>query len=201
MMFPAHAKHLTAICLMVGLMSGCQSIVKTPPPVPQVPSIAAEASTTPVKQFNLEGKIGVKAPQQSGSAFYSWVQDQDQFSIQLNGILGMGKTIIEGQPGQVTLNSNKTGLISASSPEELLERATGWIAPITYLVDWVQAQPATQQAQIERDPQQRLTKINEDGWNVDLNYAENATLPNKLIMRQSLESGEEVRITMLIQKR
>ena len=200
MMFHLPTRHLTAICICVGLLSGCQSVVKTPTPVTTPPSTTLETGVA-TKQFNLEGKIGVKAPQQSGSAFYSWVQEQDQFNIQLNGILGMGKTIIEGQPGQVTLNSSKTGLISATTPEELLERATGWIAPITYLVDWVGAQPATEHAQVERDSAQRLIKINEDGWDVDLNYADTARLPNKLIMRQALEDGQEIRITMLIQNR
>ena len=60
--------------------------------------------------------------------------------------LGVGKTQISGTPGQVTLNSAKTGLIQAATPEELLQRATGWQAPITHLVDWVQAKPATTQA-------------------------------------------------------
>lgn len=198
MMFHLRIRHFAAICISLGLLSGCQNVAKTPATVTTTLPQAADVAS---KQFNLEGKIGIKAPQQSGSAFYNWVQDQDEFSIQLNGILGMGKTIIEGQPGQVTLNSSKTGLISASSPEELLEQATGWIAPITHLVSWVQAQPATQQAQIERDPQQRLIKIIEDDWTVDLNYAENSTLPNKLIMRQPLENEGEIKITMLIQKR
>lgn len=197
MMFSAQTQHLAAICIAIGLLSGCQSVVKTPNSV--TPSL--EAAQISNKQFNLEGKIGVKAPQQSGSAFYNWIQDQEQFNIQLNGILGIGKTIIEGQPGQVTLNSSKTGLISATTPEELLERATGWIAPITHLVDWVRAQPATTNAQLERDPMQRLIKINEDGWDVDLSYTDQAQLPNKLIMRQALENGEQIKITMLIQNR
>ncbi len=102
-------------------------------------------------QFNLQGKIGVRTPQQSGSAFFTWVQQQQQFDIELSGILGVGKTQISGQPGQVTLNSAKTGLIYAESPEELLEQATGWQAPITHLVDWVQARPATVNAQIQKD--------------------------------------------------
>ncbi|MDQ8934593.1 lipoprotein insertase outer membrane protein LolB [Acinetobacter rudis] len=195
MTFQIQVKYLAAACLTLGLLSGCQSIstttVSPPVAVGQIPS----------KQFSLEGKIGIKAPKQSGSAFYSWQQDQDQFSIQLNGILGIGKTIIEGKPGQVTLDSSKTGLISAGSPEELLERATGWYAPITYIVDWVRAQPATTNAELERDEHQRLIKINEADWNVDLSYADQDSLPNKLIMRQSLSDGEEIKITLLIQKR
>ena len=174
-------------------ITGCQPFVQPPAHVSQ--QVEAE------NQFNLQGKIGVRTPQQSGSAFFTWVQQQQQFDIELSGILGVGKTQISGKPGQVTLNSAKTGLIYAESPEELLERATGWQAPITHLIDWVQARPATIDAQIQKDSQQRPTQFIEDGWTVDLSYNDNAPLPNRLILKQALESGQENRITMLIQNR
>ncbi|MCA4815421.1 MULTISPECIES: lipoprotein insertase outer membrane protein LolB [Acinetobacter] len=174
-------------------ITGCQPFVQSPAHVSQ--QVEAE------NQFNLQGKIGVRTPQQSGSAFFTWVQQQQQFDIELSGILGVGKTQISGQPGQVTLNSAKTGIIYAESPEELLEQATGWQAPITHLVDWVQARPATVNAQIQKDPQQRPTQFIEDGWTVDLSYNDSASLPNRLILKQALESGQENRITMLIQNR
>ena len=175
------------------MLTGCQPFVQKPANISQ--QVEAE------NQFNLQGKIGVRTPQQSGSAFFTWVQQQQQFDIELSGILGVGKTQISGQPGQVTLNSAKTGLIYAESPEELLEQATGWQAPITHLVDWVQARPATVNAQIQKDPQQRPTQFIEDGWTVDLSYNDSASLPNRLILKQGLESGQENRITMLIQNR
>ncbi|CAM9128001.1 lipoprotein insertase outer membrane protein LolB [Acinetobacter bereziniae] len=180
--------------------TGCQQVVK---PVPTTPiQVPTDGSTQkPSNQFNLEGKIGVKTPKQSGSAFYTWSQNQQDFNIQLNGILGIGKTIIEGKSGEVTLNSSKTGLISAESPEELLEKATGWVAPITHIVDWVQGYPATENAQVAHDSAQRITQIIEDGWTVDFSYNHQATLPNKLILKQQLESGQENRITMVIQNR
>ena len=174
-------------------ITGCQPFVQPPAHVSQ--QVEAE------NQFNLQGKIGVRTPHQSGSAFFTWVQQQQQFDIELSGILGVGKTQISGKPGQVTLNSAKTGLIYAESPEELLERATGWQAPITHLIDWVQARPATIDAQIQKDSQQRPTQFIEDGWTVDLSYNDNAPLPNRLILKQGLESGQENRITMLIQNR
>lgn len=187
------------------VFSGCQHVVK---PIPTTPTLEAPNDETaniaiekPTNQFNLEGKIGVKTPKQSGSAFYTWVQDQQDFNIQLNGILGIGKTIIEGKSGEVTLNSSKTGLISATSPEQLLEKATGWVAPITHIVNWVQAVPATENAQITRDHAQRISKIIEDGWAVDLSYNDQAKLPNKLILKQQLEADQENRITMVIQNR
>ena len=187
------------------VFTGCQHVVK---PTQTAPTLEAPNTATadiaiekPTNQFNLEGKIGVKTPKQSGSAFYTWVQDQQDFSIQLNGILGIGKTIIEGKSGEVTLNSSKTGLISATSPEQLLEKATGWVAPITHIVSWVQAVPATENAQILRDDTQRISKIIEDGWAVDLSYNDQAKLPNKLILKQQLEADQENRITMVIQNR
>ena len=176
------------------VLTGCQRY--TQPQAPSVSQVPAAANN-----FSLQGKIGVKTPGQSGSAFFTWVQQQDEFDIELSGILGVGKTQISGTPGQVTLNSAKTGLIQAATPEELLQRATGWQAPITHLVDWVQAKPATTQAKISKDGQNRPIQFMEDGWTVDLSYNAQAQLPNKLILKQTLESGQENRITMVIQNR
>ncbi|WP_174492173.1 lipoprotein insertase outer membrane protein LolB [Acinetobacter sp. Marseille-Q1623] len=173
-------------------LTGCQQYVKAPTTTTQVQD---------AQHFSLEGKIGVKTPKQSGSAFYTWQQDNENFNIQLTGILGIGKTVIEGKPGQVTLNSSKTGEISAETPEELLERATGWVAPITHIIDWVQAKPATTAATLQKDLQLRPIKIEEDGWTVDLSYNDAAKLPNKLVLKQALEAGQENRITMIIQNR
>ena len=192
-------KHLKVVMILASTvsimtMTGCQSFLH--------PS-SSPASNMPqaTNQFNLQGKIGVKTPQQSGSAFFTWQQQQQQFDIELSGILGVGKTQITGHPGQVILNSAKTGTITATSPEELLERATGWQAPITHLVDWVQAKTTSSTAQTQKDTLNRLSQIIEEGWTVNLSYNDNATLPNKLILQQQLESGKENRITMVIQNR
>ena len=176
------------------VLTGCQRYTQ-----PQAPSVSEAPAAA--NNFSLQGKIGVKTPGQSGSAFFTWVQQQDEFDIELSGILGVGKTQISGTPGQVTLNSAKTGLIQAATPEELLQRATGWQAPITHLVDWVQAKPATTQAKISKDGQNRPIQFVEDGWTVDLSYNDQAQLPNKLILKQTFESGQENRITMVIQNR
>ncbi len=185
--------------MAVFMLSGCQLITQQPTLSSQQLESGQQAS--PSNQFSLQGKIGVRTPEQSGSAYYTWVQNQADFNIQLNGILGMGKTIIEGQNGQVSLNSAKTGLISAESPEELLEQATGWVAPITALVDWVQARPATPQAKLQKDSSQRISQIVEEGWTVELSYQDQAQLPNKLVLVQQLDADQQNRVTLLIQNR
>lgn len=187
---------LSLLALSSLALTGCQQFSK-----PQLPPSPMQTAPEEINQFALQGKIGVRTPQQSGSAFFTWQQEQDEFDIELSGILGVGKTQITGRPGQVTLNSAKTGEITAATPEELLKRATGWNAPITHLVQWVQAKPATAQAQISKDESGRPVQILEDEWNVQLSYAEQAKLPNKLILKQALENGAENRITMVIQNR
>lgn len=196
------------------LFSGCQHTLKAPslPPVtvtPEQPQAQQPDSTiespqleSPTKNidFSVTGKIGVRTPKQNGSAFYAWTQVNDRFAIDLTGAMGIGQTHIEGVPGQVTLNSSKTGLLSADTPEELLQQATGWQAPISYLVHWINAQPVESTAQTDFDPQKRLIKLQEGGWNVILNYNAAESLPNKLIMTQALEQGEN-RVTLTIQSR
>ncbi|NNP68432.1 lipoprotein insertase outer membrane protein LolB [Acinetobacter sp. Ac_5812] len=176
------------------LLTGCQHLS-------QPNKVIASPQVQDENNFSLQGKIGVRTPQQSGSAFFTWVQQQDQFDIELTGILGVGKTQIEGKPGEVTLNSAKTGLITAETPEELLEKATGWQAPIMHLAYWVQAKPATQNAQISKDESNRLKQLVEDGWTVDFSYNDAQTLPNKLLLKQALADNKENRITMVIQNR
>lgn len=189
------SKLCVAVCSSsVLFLSGCQHFSQ-PKQIQIAPQLQNE------NNFSLQGKIGVRTPQQSGSAFFTWLQQQDQFDIELTGILGVGKTQIQGKPGEVTLNSAKTGLITATTPEELLEKATGWQAPIMHLAYWVQAKPATSNAQATNDEQNRLKQLIEDGWTVDFSYNDAQTLPNKLLLKQSLAEGKENRITMVIQNR
>ena len=199
-MFSRTLSSVTGLMLSGFILTGCQSHV-TVPTAPTTPIIESNTATKPITQFDLQGKIGVRTPQQSGSAFFTWSQQDQEFQLELTGILGVGKTQIYGEPGRVTLNSAKTGLIEAETAEELLERATGWQAPITHLVEWVQGRASSEHATLNKDDLGRITHLEEDDWNVDFNYNDQAIQPNRLILKQALENGKENRITMLIQNR
>ncbi|TEU30018.1 lipoprotein insertase outer membrane protein LolB [Alkanindiges illinoisensis] len=181
-------------CISLGL-GGCQKTLKAPTLSTPLPS--QEMVKT---QFSIAGKIGVRTPQQNGSAFYAWTQVNNYFAIDLTGALGIGQTRIEGIPGKVTLTSAKTGTLQAASPEELLQQATGWQAPISYLVSWVQGKPASGSAQAQYDEQRRLKTLAEGGWQVQLSYDNADPLPQKLVMIQTLPQGEN-RVTLTIQSR
>lgn len=180
-----------AILPLIITLTACQTL--RPPTLPTLP--ANELATTPSTinaniptpiHFSITGKIGVRTAKQNGSAFYAWSQDGERFAIDLTGALGIGQTHIEGVPEHVTLQSAKTGLIEATTPEELLQRATGWQAPISYLPYWIDGQTASSDSAATRDPQNRLQTLNEGGWDVTFNYDDQTQVkyPNRLVMNQ-----------------
>lgn len=184
-------KTLLLICSCSALyLTGCQHLRTAP----SLPSNAAAHAL----DFSITGKIGVRTPQQNGSAFYGWTQKQQQFAIDLTGAMGIGQTTIRGKPGEVVLNSSKTGELHASSAEELLFQATGWQAPISQLLYWINAQVATAGAIHQQDADGRLSHVQEGGWQADFSYAGQAKLPNKLII---VDDAQQNRITLTIQSR
>lgn len=191
----SHLIYLSAIPIL-SLLTACQSL--RPPKLPNIPTstIATPTNSTVNKtqpiHFNITGKIGVRTTKQSGSAFYAWSQDGGRFAIDLTGALGIGQTHIEGIPNHVSLQSAKTGYIEASTPEELLQRATGWQAPISYLPYWIDGQSASTESTATHDTQNRLETLNEGGWDVTFNYDDQSQTkyPNRLIMNQVADPAD-----------
>lgn len=189
-------KSIALLVMVTNLvLTGCQSL-KTPTIQSGMPLPTPTSSDS--RQFTISGKIGVYTPQQKGSAFYAWTQRGDYFAINLSGALGLGQTTIEGKPGDVTLTSSKTDTIQAATAEELLLKATGWQAPISHLVYWINGNSSDSNAHISRDDQHRIISISEDGWQAQLSYEGQATVPNRLNIS---DDSNQNRVTLVIQNR
>ncbi|WP_407926534.1 lipoprotein insertase outer membrane protein LolB [Acinetobacter baretiae] len=193
--------HLLFISSFVILLTGCQQYQRTVPTIPSMVNSTPSTTQAPSNQFAIQGKIGIKTPTQSGSAFFTWQQDQDTFNIELAGALGIGKTNIQGNAHQATLMSAKTGTIVSNSPEELLEQATGWSAPIHHLIPWTQGYAATPKAHIKYDEQHRISELDEDHWLVNFSYNTDHKLPYRVILKQAIEKNQENKITLVIENR
>lgn len=199
-----------AVLPLLAAITACQTL--RPPTLPTLPPIelpttptTVTANITPPIHFSITGKIGVRTAKQTGSAFYAWSQDGERFAIDLTGALGIGQTHIEGIPEHVTLQSAKTGLIEATTPEELLQRATGWQAPISYLPYWIDGQTASADSTATRDVLNRLQTLNEGGWDVVFNYDDQSQVkyPNRLVMNQIADPTDPTthnKVTLTIQR-
>lgn len=184
---------LAAIILPI-LVTGCQSLPKgqsqTSTPAVQPQKLAS---------FNINGKIGVTNPQssdgnQGGSAFYAWGQENNRFAIELIGALGIGKTNISYDGQSATLVSEKTGTLSAKTPEELLQKATGWQAPISQMPYWISGRAAPTDKNAKLDAQNRLISSQNGAWSASFSYKGNDKLPNKISAAQP--TGQKVVMTI-----
>lgn len=196
-------KTLTTSIALLGttlLLTGCQSLHATTQPVVATPVTTSQATTQPTsvatstptaaaptslagQQFTINGKIGITTPKQAGSAFYIWTQQGQNFAIELAGAMNAGQTKISYN-GQSASLTNENGTINAATPEELLQRATGWQAPISQLPYWIQGQPAPSDSNDKTDSASRLVSAQNGDWTAEFSYANNSDKrPTRLTAR------------------
>lgn len=180
---------------------GCQSVPNAPIPAVS-PTVTAPTPTLPnadlPQHFTINGKIGVKSPKQTGSAFYTWSQVQDNFAIGIEGILGVGRADIRYEGNLATIKSDsirtENHTLTAQSPEALLQKVSGWNAPISQLPYWILGKYAPSDSNNQRDAQGRLSVAQNSDWTANFSYeGSNPKLPSKIIMKNA-----DTQVTLVI---
>ncbi|PWK30554.1 lipoprotein insertase outer membrane protein LolB [Pseudomonas sp. B21-040] len=123
---------------------------------------------TALDGWQINGKIGIRAPKDSGSGTLFWLQRQDYYDIRLSGPLGRGAARLTGRPGKVSLEVANQGRYDAPNPEVLLEEQLGWKLPVSNLAWWVRGLPAPDsKSKLTLDADSRLASLEQDGWQVE----------------------------------
>ncbi|MEE4996251.1 lipoprotein insertase outer membrane protein LolB [Pseudomonas alliivorans] len=147
--------------------------------------------------WQINGKVGIRAPKDSGSGTLFWLQRQDYYDIRLSGPLGRGAARLTGRPGAVALEVANHGRYEAKTPEELLQDQLGWRLPVSHLVWWVRGLPAPDsKSQVTLDGDSRLASLDQDGWQVEyLSYVEQNGywLPERVKLH-----GQDLDVTLVI---
>jgi len=171
-----HLRHLIAIgCL--ALLSGCAGLTSHETLSGQGNPAQWQAHKTQASQLNgwqISGKLGIRAPQDSGSGTLFWLQRQDYFDIRLAGPMGRGAARLTGRPGAVSLDAANQGQFQAESAEALLQQQLGWSLPVAHLFWWIRGLPAEDsKSRLTLDSESRLAKLEQDDWQVEyLSYVE-----------------------------
>lgn len=147
--------------------------------------------------WQISGKVGIRAPQDSGSGTLFWLQRQDYYDIRLSGPLGRGAARLTGRPGTILLEVANQGRYQAASPEQLLQQQLGLNLPVSHLLWWIRGLPDPEsKSRLTLDRDSRLAQLSQDGWQVDyLRYAEQDGywLPERLKL-----SGHDLQVTLVI---
>ena len=135
---------------------------------------AHKKQLTQLDGWQINGKVGIRAPKDSGSATLFWLQRQDYYDIRLSGPLGRGAARLTGRPGSVLLEVANQGRYEAPTPEELLGEQLGWSLPVSHLVWWVRGLPAPgSKSRVTLNGDSRLANLEQDGWKIEyLSYTE-----------------------------
>ncbi|WP_407315058.1 lipoprotein insertase outer membrane protein LolB [Pseudomonas sp. nanlin1] len=149
--------------------------------------------------WQINGKVGIRAPKDSGSGTLFWLQRQDYYDIRLSGPLGRGAARLTGRPGHVSLEVANQGRYEAQSPEELLEEQLGWKLPVSHLVWWVRGLPAPDsKSELTLDTDSRLSGLAQDGWTIEyLSYTQQNGywLPERMKLH-----GQQLDVTLVLKE-
>ena len=151
-----------------------------------------------LNNWQMRAKLGVRGPEDSGSASFLWRQWPARFRIQMSGPLGQGKMILRGGARGASLERAGEPTLRANSPQQLLYQTTGWQVPLSQLVDWVRGLPAENlpaQA-VGRDERGFINELYQGGWHLtygDYRRHDGLALPERIVAERG-----EVRLVLAI---
>lgn len=192
-------RHLLVFSL-IALLAGCAGLTSREAVEGQGNAADWQAHKQRITQLDgwqINGKIGIRAPRDSGSATLFWLQRQDYYDIRLSGPLGGGAARLTGRPGDILLEVSNRGRFQAESPEALLREQLRLDLPVSNLLWWIRGLPAPDsRSRITLDSDSHLARLEQDGWQVEyLRYAEqnDYALPERLKLY-----GQDLEITLVI---
>ncbi|WP_163832455.1 lipoprotein insertase outer membrane protein LolB [Spartinivicinus ruber] len=157
-------------------LPGCSWLPQIPDPFADKPPVVKDQNASwkkhlayinSVQQWQLNGKLGIRTPDDSNSAYIDWQQQDKKYMILLSGPLGQSIAKLNGEPGHVELNTADRGRYFANTPEQLMRNELGWNLPVSNLKFWIRGIPAPQGNQtISLNPQGLLAKLKQADWTI-----------------------------------
>jgi outer membrane lipoprotein LolB len=176
------------------LAAGCAQL---PGFEPVPPAVSLALSPAPDK-FRLEGRVSVKAGEESFSGGLTWRRDAETLDLLLSTPLGQGVAELRGDSGGVTLTDAKGQTHRAPDADALVHQALGLELPLRGLAWWVVGHPRPGAAfRAEPDEAGRLGVLEQDEWRIEFSRyvpTGKVMLPGKLVARR----GEALEVRLVV---
>lgn len=188
--------------ILVIFLSGCTAL--SPAPSSTTGSTlswkARSAALTRIQSWDVRGAVSIQHEDKTDLASLDWHQKHNNYyQFILFGPLGFGQVEIKGEPGTVTLQQSNKPLVSAKTPELLMQNQLGWHMPVSHLYYWARGLPAPGvPAKKTFDAAQRLVKLQQQGWEIEyLAYqpVNQIDLPQKMQL-----STDQLKIRLVIKQ-
>jgi len=177
----------TLIGLMLLFLQACTS---APPPIATGTWTQREAALRALDHWQLQGRVNARYHDEAHTPRIRWRQTQQHYTIQLWGTLNAGATLIEGEPGQVSLEQGGETR-TASRPEDLILQQLGYELPVSQLEYWIRGLPSPDEAhRMQLGEFDQITSLEQAGWTLeytDYRLFGDHTLPRRIDMRRNDE--------------
>ena len=141
-----------------------------------------------LEHFELKGRLAASSGTDAFSAGVHWRQQGDDAVIDLSGPLGLGAAHIVRHGASLSV-TNAQGVVYRGSPAgEQMASTLGFDPPLASLRYWVlgASDPSPVASQM-LDAQQRLTRLEQQGWQIDYeeySQVQDQWLPRRLSITQ-----------------
>jgi outer membrane lipoprotein LolB len=163
---------------------------------PETPSAPlAQPRLYELKNWRLEGRIGVRVGEEGWSADLFWTHEGRQDRLRVSGPFSQGMVSIVVQDDLIYVNEGEGRVSSSRNPDALLQERLGFAVPLRSLRYWMLGVPAP-------DAEYRATRDGDapgfiqQGWTLAFQgYArrDGLNLPSKFTA-----SGENVKLKLIV---
>jgi outer membrane lipoprotein LolB len=163
-----------------------------------------QETLSPLNHWKLSGKLGIKTPEDSGSANIKWMQQVESYDIQLIGPLGQKSIHIESNGKQVILKEKGKPEVKANSAEKLIQEVTGWNLPLTQLKYWIRGLPSPNIRinSIKDNGMGLIGSLEQSGWSIEyLSYHQLGYKNQTLYLPQKVTARfQDFRLTLIVRE-
>ena len=150
------------LVLMIG---GCQTVPVAP--APNLGWNVRRPALQTLERFDLNGRVAVAVGKQGFNAGLRWGQTGPVTHLALTGPLGAGGVEVTAAHGSLSVVTSRGQRLDNAAARAELEDKLGFEPPLTSLRYWVLGVPDPgAPASVKLDPQQRLTRLDQDGWQI-----------------------------------
>jgi outer membrane lipoprotein LolB len=158
-------RRVTGVCAVL-VLAGCATVPR--PSAIVEPWAQRLAALQAMDQFELDGRVAASDGISGFSAGLRWRQRADQASIDLTAPLGVAAAHIEQSDASLQLRTSQGDLYDGDAASAQLADTLGFDPPMRSLRYWVRgASDPSLPAEQSLDAEQRLSHLEQDGWQVD----------------------------------
>jgi outer membrane lipoprotein LolB len=155
-----------------------------------------QASLTAVTDWDLRGGIVVDTGDGAYQSRFSWQQRGDALTLEINGRLGVGRTLIVGNASSLTVDARGETQV-LTDPERQLSEMIGWWLPVTSAEHWLLGRPDPDySAESSRGAFDTLRTLNQRDWQIS--YDEYQIAEGHLVPRRITLSHDPLELSLRI---